>query len=336
MFRKLLTCTVLLTLNFSAQAQHPWNSVFKSTSQDAAGTLKLTKMDSVCVSSWKGEGVDAEILDAMAATFVQELQGNAPQTPILYPCQKQSNASLVAKVAPLNADNNYKIEINAQNNELDWNAIFFLPDAALPVRNDSTDVFNQKYFVVPKLPAEVTVVRMSGQELSGTLIESEGIDLILETTRKNGKKRIQNIHKSEVFSIQFQEGEWVLYSPDESIGDDLTEEEMRIYMAGEVDAREGFNTLPTAAAGFLIAGTAAVLADGGLLLVILPPVGYTLFQLAPVIKIQGKSISNPDYKYNDLYALGYERVARPKKIMSGLKGSVLGMAAGIAAFVIFR
>ena len=64
------------------------------------------------------------------------------------------------------------------------------------------------------------------------------------------------------------------------------------------------------------------------------PVVYTVFQLLPYIKIKEGTISNLDNKHNEVYALGYERVARTRKIVSALAGSAMGMFGGILYYFV--
>ena len=51
-------------------------------------------------------------------------------------------------------------------------------------------------------------------------------------------------------------------------------------------------------------------------------------QLIPRIKIREETISNSENKYNEIYAMGYESVARSRKVIGGLKGSAIGVTVG--------
>lgn len=325
----------LCILLFCAEglAQHPWDEVLISTTKDASATLNLSTTAEVCVSGFKGEGIPDSVTTALEEQFALRLQEAASGTKVNMDCP-ESNFN--AQITTVDGQSSFKVNAAGNVSDRSWEAVFYLPETSTLPKIDSVDVFNQAYFVIPDLPAQVKVTRMSGAEIEGKLISSDGIDLVIQTTKKNGKQKIKNIHKSEIFSVEFPEGEWVLYAPDDALGDEFSVDEMRIFIAGEQDAMNGYNGLPTAGVGFLLAGTAAVLANGGLILSILPPVIYTVAQLIPVIKIQGKTISNPNYKHNEIYAMGYERVARSRKLMAGLKGSVLGALGGIGIYFLTK
>ena len=61
--------------------------------------------------------------------------------------------------------------------------------------------------------------------------------------------------------------------------------------------------------------------------------GYTLLQLIPNIRIKEACISDVQkHQWNEIYAMGYERVARPKRLLSALKGGGIGLVGGFALF----
>jgi len=223
--------------------------------------------------------------------------------------------------------------------------------------------------------AQDRITMMSGVVVPCTIVDNEGIDIAYSShkkfdvryfsssevaksatwrtrgdsstwcpTRTNAFERIfekgkvseKLLHRSDVFSIQFEDKEeQVLYALDEVLGDWMTLDEMRIYMSGEQDARNNYKAKWAFYAGLPIGATTAFLAQGGLILTIGGPVLYTLVQLAPNIRIREKTITNPVHKYNEIYALGYERVARSRIVVQALKGSAIGMAAGIAGYFLF-
>ena len=151
-----------------------------------------------------------------------------------------------------------------------------------------------------------------------------------------GKESQRQVHRSDVFSIQFEgKEEQVLYALDEVLGDWMTLDEMRVYMAGEQDARNNYKAKWAFFSGIPVGAATAFIAQGGLILTIGGPVLYTLAQLAPNIRIRENTITDPSHVYNEIYALGYERVARSQLVVQALKGSVIGMAAGIAGYFLF-
>ena len=178
--------------------------------------------------------------------------------------------------------------------------------------------------------AQDEILKMSGHTIVGEIVEITDFQVICQITKKNGKTKQVAFQRSDVFSVT-KEGqeEEIFYQQDSFIGDDYTVQEMRIYIAGEQDALNGYDPSPTKYVGVLVGAGAGVASQGGLLLPIGIPVTYTLLQLAPTIKIREETISNIDHKYNDIYAAGYESVARSKKVLAGLKGSALGAFIGV-------
>lgn len=178
--------------------------------------------------------------------------------------------------------------------------------------------------------AQDQILKMSGHTIVGEIVEVTDFQVVCEIQKKNGKTKQVAFPRSDVFSVT-KEGqeEDIFYQQDSFIGDDYTVQEMRIYIAGEQDALNGYDPSPTKYVGLLVGAGAGVASQGGLLLPIGVPVAYTLLQLAPTIKIREETISNINHKYNDIYAAGYAGVARSKKVLAGLKGSALGAFIGV-------
>ena len=330
-------------------AQHPWMIPVGNATDDMLYTLRIQPGDSVCVELQQPEAdllADSiqQVLVELFAFQIEQRKAGVIADPFCTKTQ-QPTARLRTGIAP-SANAQFKISTEAQNltTPATWSAVFFLPEVdQLPWVTDSIDVFNQVFFELPALPAEVSVLRMSGHTINGKLLTTTGSDLVLAVARKRqslfakNKTRLKevSIHKSEIFSVTFAEGEWVLYAPDAIVGDDLTTDEMRIYIAGEQDARANYKPRLTTLVGTVVAGGVAFIASGGLILTLVTPLAYAGLQFAPVMHIQEQAITNPQHRFNEVYALGYERVARSRKVLGGLKGGVAGMVIGAAAYYIF-
>lgn len=337
-----LTVVLLVLSTLTSFAQHPWESPLRSTATDAAASLRLTYTDSVCVglANAAPNAAPDSVQEAILNLFARLLAEKAKGAEISRQCS-QGDATIDLRISTA-TEQRYAFEGNGSQTYkgLEWSAVMYIPvTERLPEVQAIGNEFNIEAFSLPPLPAQVTVTRMSGAEITGTLISAEGIDLVIDIPRgkpeKNKKPKRINLHKSEVFSAQFAEGEWVLYAPDPLLGDDITADEMRIYIAAERDARENFKVWPTVVTGVVVCGAVAVLASGGLFLTILPPLAYAGAQFIPVIRIRENTISNPEHRYNEVYAEGYGRVARSRKVLGGLKGGALGMVLGSAAYFIF-
>ncbi len=150
-------------------------------------------------------------------------------------------------------------------------------------------------------------------------------------TKKNGKVKVKEIHKSDIFSVT-KEGqqETVLYFQNEMFGDVFTEEEMRFYLAGESDSRANYKARHVFIIGILACGGVAYWGGDGYFTAVVPPLLFTGTQLIGKIKIREKTISDPAYKYNDIYSMGYEPTARSKRLIRATQGGFLGSALGVA------
>ena len=110
---------------------------------------------------------------------------------------------------------------------------------------------------------------------------------------------------------------------------------MRFYLAGENDARQNFSAWPTFIVGFVMCGTIAFIGQDGWITAMVPPLAYTIAQLFPKIKIRANTMSSESYKYNDMYADGYEPPARSRKLFRAMEGAFGGAATGILAWLVF-
>jgi len=169
---------------------------------------------------------------------------------------------------------------------------------------------------------------MSGIDIPCQIISDTSIKIHFNLEKSRGKIRPKSIHRSEVFSITRNGLEEVLYVKDTVFGDDLSVQEMRIFIAGEKDGRTNYNTMPTMLVGMALAGTAAYFAEGAFMGTLAVPLVYPLFHLLPTIKIREKTITDPNHRYNEIYATGYEGVARSRKLLAAFKGVLIGAASG--------
>ncbi|MFN8777319.1 MAG: hypothetical protein ACK5XV_11190 [Flavobacteriales bacterium] len=179
------------------------------------------------------------------------------------------------------------------------------------------------------------ILLMNGSEMDCRIVGDSGTVVVFELKKKSGKTKTREVHKSDVFSITRSSApERVLYIQDSLFGDIYTIDQMRMYLAGQRDGRALYRAMPTAVVGFLICGAAAYAGGDGVLTATAPPILYMLVQLAPRIHIREKYMSNVNYKYNEIYASGFEPPARTRKILSALSGGYLGSAAGVLIYFI--
>lgn len=173
------------------------------------------------------------------------------------------------------------------------------------------------------------ILTMEGAVIDCQIIDDTQILITYEVTNKRGKVKSRSMHKTEVFSI-IKEGknEHIFYSKDEVLGDNFTIEEMKIYLVGEQDAKKSYSTRNTEIIGYVLGAAGGYLAQGSVIVLLITPITYVLYQYLPYIKIKEETMSSIGYKHNDFYMQGYELVARGKKIRAALKSSVIGSLAG--------
>ena len=179
--------------------------------------------------------------------------------------------------------------------------------------------------------AQDTLLLMNGREMNCRILADTGTVFEFELVKPNGKVKLRELHKNDVFSVKKAgQQEVILYAQDELLGDIYSTDEMRFYLAGEHDARENFSAWPTFAVGFALCAGISLWGGDGYITAVGPPILYTMIQLVPKIKIREKTMSRPEYKYNDIYADGYEPPERSRKLFRAMGGSFAGSATGVA------
>jgi len=179
-----------------------------------------------------------------------------------------------------------------------------------------------------------TVLFMNGVIMPCKIISDDGTDLTYEV-KKRKKLRMKSTHKSDIFGI-IQNGERTVYYNVNSIaGDDLTEKQVLVFMAGQRDGRDNFDATATWIGGLSFGTIAGILSRSNFILIAMPLIVYPLAQVIPVIKIKEKFITDPNHRYNDIYAEGFERAARGKKLTAAIKSSAIGTAIGTVIYRVF-
>jgi len=186
-------------------------------------------------------------------------------------------------------------------------------------------------FTSAQAPVQDTILTMSGREFPCIILDSLGLEIRYEFVNQRSKTKTRILDRGEIFSIRSGE-ENVLYQQDTLIGNWMTEAQVRDFIAGEMDARACHKAGKQFWISFAISAGAAYAAQGGFATTILAPLILTGWQLVPVLRIQEECISDPSHTWNEFYALGYEKVARPMQLLNALKGGGSGMALGIILF----
>jgi hypothetical protein len=181
-------------------------------------------------------------------------------------------------------------------------------------------------------PAKDTILLMNGDKVAGDVVDTIYHKIKVKYLTKKGKEKTVLIDDELVFSVLFRDGrEKIVYEQDTINGNYFGVEETRMFIYGERDAEKHFRspigTVSSVAVGF----ASGYLASFSFLSAI-PPFIYSGILLIPRIKIRYKTVSTPEYLNYDTYVIGYEKVARRKKLFHSLLGGIGGLAAGIFTF----
>lgn len=138
--------------------------------------------------------------------------------------------------------------------------------------------------------------------------------------KKNNKPGI--IKKNRVFSIYHTDGkETIIYYQDtSSFSNDLSIEEMRMFVRGEQDAIKNYKSRMATAGGFIIGAGSTILKYFGPII----PLIYVsaLGSFSP--KESKIKASDPEWVKDLNYVDGYQKKARSKKVTNALISSAIG------------
>ena len=170
---------------------------------------------------------------------------------------------------------------------------------------------------------------MNGQVLEGKVLGQSTLEVRYQVPK--GARLIERTEPTEgVFSVTDSLGqERVWYFKDTMLGNDYSVAEMRWFINGERDARNGYRPVVPVLGGFVLGAglTMALGLEVNSLLV--PPVYAGLMAIPRVYVTQG-SITDPNMEGDPVYATGYSVVGRSKRVVHSLLSTALGVAVGIA------
>ncbi len=147
---------------------------------------------------------------------------------------------------------------------------------------------------------------------------------------------MKSSHRSrdEIFAIRKADGrEKMFYYYDLDEGNYLEVEAMRAFVAGQGDAYAVVSGMRWFWAGLGVGTVGAFASRNSILALAVPPI-FALSTKIPVIPIPEAATSQSRYRYNSDYAAGYETQARSKNFRQALKGSVMGVVLGWAAYAL--
>lgn len=172
-----------------------------------------------------------------------------------------------------------------------------------------------------------TVYLMSGKTVEGVVKDTSNEKLKILIPKSGGGYKADFIDQELIFSVKYKTGtETVFYKQDTLFGNYYTPNEVRFFLQGERDARTFFHC-----PGWIFGGFAVGFGGGytGNALFLGVPFAYSAISIGFRVKIRPGSVSNPDYLRYDTYLMGYEKVARQKRMLRSLLSGAIGFTAGI-------
>jgi len=178
------------------------------------------------------------------------------------------------------------------------------------------------------LKSQETLLLLNGKQYSGMSQDTSGLKINFEIYRLGKKAKQKSFYRDQVFSITSEKGiEHVFYYPDMYFVNEYTIDNMRFEISGRIDGRN-FHTKWVYPVGIATGFLAGFFSKGSALSVVIPIVYIGVVQI-PIVKIQHKTISNPDFIGNEFYAGGYDRSARMKRTKHAIISVFAGLIAGI-------
>lgn len=178
------------------------------------------------------------------------------------------------------------------------------------------------------LNAQDQITLMNGQVLEGNVIGQSSLEIRYLMPR--GKRMVERTEPtSRVFSVTDSLGrEKVWYFKDSLFGNTYTIPQMRWYIKGERDARNGYKPWGPMLGGFALGAGLTMALDLEVNSLILPPV-YAGFMAWPRVYVTRGSITDPNMEGDPIYATGYSAAGRPKRVVKSLLSTAVGVAVGL-------
>lgn len=144
--------------------------------------------------------------------------------------------------------------------------------------------------------------------------------------------KIKTVDSDRVFSITNSKGESLIYGYD-TLGNELTVEEMRYYIRGQQDARKAIKGYGGLAINALLSLGAG--ATGSFIVPVVPFAVAGLLGL-PHVKVKKGTASSPECLNQDAYLEGYEHEGKRKRKIRSLVGGTVGLAIGLGASIVLK
>ncbi|MBL7964479.1 MAG: hypothetical protein JNM31_11635 [Flavobacteriales bacterium] len=186
------------------------------------------------------------------------------------------------------------------------------------------------FLLLPMLAAaQDRILLMSGHVVDCRLLGASTLEIRYEIQRKD--KLLTRTEPTEnVFSTRDSLGrEKVWYFQDTLFGNYFTVDQMRWFIKGEQDARDGYRPIVPMIGGFVV-GAGLVMALDLEIMAIPIPMVYAGIMALPRVHVTRGSIRDPLMEGDPYYAAGYAQVGRTKRVVKTLISSAVGTAVGLA------
>ena len=176
--------------------------------------------------------------------------------------------------------------------------------------------------------AQDNILLMNGQTITGKVIGQSTLEIRYLTSKKD--KVTERAEPTDgVFSVTDSLGqERVWYFMDTLFGNDYTVDQMRWYINGERDARNGYKPLWPVVGGFAFGAGMTMALDLEVVSLFLPP-AYAGIMALPRVHVTPGSVSDPLMEGDPYYATGYAQVGRSKRVVHSLISTFAGVAVGL-------
>ena len=169
---------------------------------------------------------------------------------------------------------------------------------------------------------------MNGQVLEGKVVGQSTLEIRYLVPKKD--RWVERAEPtSGVFSVTDSLGqEKVWYFMDTLFGNEYTVPQMRWFINGERDARNGYKPWGPVIGGFALGAGLTMALDLEVNSLLIPPV-YAGLMAWPRVYVTRGSISDPNMDGDPIYATGYSAAGRPKRVVKSLLSTAAGVAAGL-------
>lgn len=173
------------------------------------------------------------------------------------------------------------------------------------------------------------ILMMNGKVINAQVLGQSTLGIRYNLYNKRGVFKEFEEATVDVFSVMDSLGnEKVWYFHDPQFGNDMTLSQMRSFIKGEQDARDGYKPFWTTLGGFVFGSGVTLLMETEVISFALPPL-YAGAMVLPRIHITPGSVKDPRMNGSEDYAYGYSEVAKSRRVVRGLIAAFAGVAVGL-------